>query len=89
MMNASTAQRVRLRRDADRPETAKARRALRRPVDAEGNRIRRASYGQHGEYGWDVDHHHPKSKGGSDQMSNLKPLHWEANIEKSDKIKKK
>jgi len=57
--------------------------------DAEGNRIRHGSYGTHGEYGWHIDHKHPESKGGSDKPSNLQALHWEANLEKSDKIKKK
>lgn len=53
--------------------------------DAMGNMIRNASYGTHGEYGWDIDHKYPKSKGGSDADKNLQPLHWEANIKKGDK----
>jgi 5-methylcytosine-specific restriction endonuclease McrA len=56
--------------------------------DTEGNRIRKASYGTTGEYGWHIDHKHPESKGGSDNLKNLQPLHWEANIKKSDKVRK-
>ncbi len=56
--------------------------------DSEGNKLRHGSYGTQGEYGWEIDHHYPQSKGGSDNLKNLKPLHWEANREKSDKIKK-
>ena len=53
--------------------------------DSEGNIIRKGSYGTHGEYGWEIDHKYPQSKGGSDANKNLQPLHWEENIEKSDK----
>ena len=53
--------------------------------DSYGNKIRRGSYGTQGEYGWEIDHKHPKSKGGSDGLSNLQPLHWEKNREKADK----
>ena len=54
--------------------------------DSEGNKIRRGSYGTTGQYGWEVDHKQPQSKGGSDNPSNLQALHWEANREKSDKM---
>lgn len=57
--------------------------------DVEGNPIRHGSYGTQGEYGWEIDHKHPVSKGGSDHQKNLQPLHWEANREKSDKVRKK
>ncbi len=56
--------------------------------DAEGNRIRKGSYGTQGEYGWEIDHKIPKAKGGSDDLRNLQPLHTEENREKSDKIRK-
>ena len=55
--------------------------------DAEGNVIRRASYGTTGEFGWEVDHKNPKSKGGSNKERNLQALHWKANREKGDKQK--
>ncbi len=53
--------------------------------DEEGNRIRKASFGTQGIYGWEIHHSNPKAKGGSDNLKNLKPLQWEENREKSDK----
>lgn len=35
--------------------------------------------------GWEIDHKHPASKGGSDRYSNLEPLHWANNVRKSNK----
>ena len=53
--------------------------------DAYGKKIRKASYGKHGEYGWELDHKNPKSKGGSDKQQNIQPIHWKENQKKSDK----
>lgn len=53
--------------------------------DPHGNKVRKGSYGTHGEYGWELDHSHPQSKGGSDKAQNIQPLYWKENREKSDK----
>jgi hypothetical protein len=53
--------------------------------DSAGNIIRKPSFGTHGDYGWHIDHKKPTAKGGSNDPRNLQPLHWEANLEKSDK----
>jgi len=34
--------------------------------------------------GWEVDHMTPMADGGSDSLSNLRPLQWENNASKSD-----
>ena len=52
--------------------------------DEKGNKIKRSDYGEEVEHGWEVDHIVPKSKGGSDSLSNLRPLQWEANRRKGD-----
>jgi len=49
------------------------------------NKIRFGSYGTQGEYGWQIDHEKPKSKGGSSKDGNLQPLYWKENLKKSDK----
>jgi 5-methylcytosine-specific restriction endonuclease McrA len=52
--------------------------------DSYGNTIRKSSYGTQGEYGWEIDHKNPLSKGGTDTLRNKQPLHWEENREKGD-----
>lgn len=44
--------------------------------------MRRADYGNRdSQYGWEIDHIAP---GGPDILSNLRPLHWLNNVDKSD-----
>ena len=53
--------------------------------DPYGNLIRKASYGTHGQYGWELDHNQPKSKGGKNTDLNIQPIHCKENLKKSDK----
>lgn len=47
--------------------------------------IARDKYGvRDSKYGWEIDHITPESQGGSDALSNLRPLQWENNAKKSD-----
>jgi len=47
--------------------------------------ISRKQYGNRNSmYGWEIDHITPVSNGGKDILSNLRPLHWENNISKSN-----
>ncbi len=44
--------------------------------------IRRNDYGnRNSQYGWEIDHINP---GGGDDLSNLRPLQWQNNVDKSD-----
>ena len=69
----------------DRASKARGRNPSSWRRDEMGNLIRKASYGTEGEYGWEVDHRNPVSKGGSDDPRNLRALQTEANKRKSDK----
>jgi hypothetical protein len=49
-------------------------------LDELGNIICYSHYGRHDtRYGWEIDHRHPTSAGGSEEVSNLRALHWNAN----------
>lgn len=53
--------------------------------DACGHRMK---YGDHGNtssnYGWEIDHIFPTSRGGDNNLENLQPLYWENNRRKGD-----
>jgi len=54
--------------------------------DAYGNYIAFDEYGKISKYGWEIDHIYPKSRGGSDDLYNLRPLSTHANRVKGDRL---
>ena len=45
--------------------------------------IHKEEYGNRdSQYGWEIDHIHPDSEGGVDELSNLRPLQWKNNAAK-------
>lgn len=54
-------------------------------LDACGKTIQRSKHGDTAsQYGWEVDHINPVAKGGTDDLTNLRPLLWSLNRDKGD-----
>jgi 5-methylcytosine-specific restriction endonuclease McrA len=54
--------------------------------DYYGKPIKFSEYGNiNSKHGWEIDHIKPVSRGGTDDLSNIQPLQWEANRDKGDK----
>ncbi len=55
--------------------------------DACGAWIQFSQYGnRNSDYGWEVDHIIPVAMNGSDDLRNLRPLHWKNNAAKADGV---
>lgn len=52
--------------------------------DVYGASMFRAIYGREEPWGWEIDHIKPVSKGGTDDLDNLRPLQWQNNRAKGD-----
>lgn len=53
--------------------------------DCCGTVIQKNQYRTAADHGWEIDHIKPVVKGGTDDLDNLQPLHWENNRLKSNK----
>ena len=51
--------------------------------DAFGQVMKRIEYGnRNSEHGWEIDHVKPLAQGGSNALSNLRPLNWRSNVQR-------
>jgi len=50
--------------------------------DSCGAWIQRDQYGYEGTLGWNIDHVFPASKGGKEELENLRPMNWANNRSK-------
>lgn len=57
--------------------------------DPLGNEIFGPSYGKHTPMGWEVDHSHPKARGGTDSPRNLQALQTAENRSQGAKYPKR
>lgn len=46
--------------------------------------IKKDKYGSEDYLGWEIDHVYPVSKGGTDDLENLRPMHWQNNRSKAN-----
>ena len=57
-------------------------------LDDLGAIIKKSEYGTESDFGWEIDHILPLSKGGTDNSINLQVLHWKNNRIKADDFPK-
>ncbi|HVQ00986.1 MAG TPA: HNH endonuclease signature motif containing protein [Candidatus Thermoplasmatota archaeon] len=55
-------------------------------IDTCDSPISKIDYGATSKFGWEIDHIKPVSKGGTDDIDNLQPLHWENNRKKGNYV---
>lgn len=55
-------------------------------LDYNGSLIYKSSYGKTTEMGWEIDHIIPQSRGGSNDITNLRPVHYSINRSRGNKM---
>ncbi len=46
--------------------------------------MQKDKYGTEENLGWEIDHVYPVSKGGTDDLANLRPMNWQNNRSKNE-----
>ena len=46
--------------------------------------MQKDKYGTEENLGWEIDHVYPTSKGGNDDLANLRPMNWQNNRSKNE-----